>query len=335
MSSYAKYSPAATGGGGGGGTVTSVTASAPLASSGGNTPNISLTGIVPVADGGTNSSTALNNNRVMISSGGAIVEEAAITASRALASDANGLPVASATTATELGFVSGVTSAIQTQLNGKQSTLTIGNLTDAGTDGIVVTGGTGSIIGSGTSLAQHVADTTHNGYLSSTDWNTFNGKQSTLTLGNLTDAGTDGITVTGGTGAVVGSGTSLSQHVSDSTHNGYLSSADWVRFNQASSLQQSIAASTATTTIDLSVAAGSLVTLTASTTLTLNNPTTGGSYLFEFIQDSTTRTVTWPAAVKWPGGTAPIISAASGAKDSVTLYWDGTIYLGNFSQAYS
>lgn len=51
-----------------------------------------------------------------------------------------------------------------------------GNLTDAGTDGIVVTGGTAAVLGSGTSIAQHVADTTHNGYLSSTDWNTFNGK---------------------------------------------------------------------------------------------------------------------------------------------------------------
>lgn len=44
-----------------------------------------------------------------------------ITASRALVSDVNGLPVASATTATELGYVSGVTSAIQTQLNAKST----------------------------------------------------------------------------------------------------------------------------------------------------------------------------------------------------------------------
>lgn len=56
-----------------------------------------------------------------------------------------------------------------------------------------------------------------------------------LATGNLTDAGTDGITVTGGTGAVIGSGTSLSQHVSDSTHNGYLSSADWTTFNNKQS----------------------------------------------------------------------------------------------------
>lgn len=45
----------------------------------------------------------------------------AVTASRAVATDANGLPVASSTTATELGYVNGVTSAIQTQLNGKQA----------------------------------------------------------------------------------------------------------------------------------------------------------------------------------------------------------------------
>jgi uncharacterized protein (DUF2147 family) len=56
--------------------------------------------------------------------GTALSENAAITANRALASDANGLPTHSATTATELGYVSGVTSAIQTQLNAKQATVT-------------------------------------------------------------------------------------------------------------------------------------------------------------------------------------------------------------------
>lgn len=50
---------------------------------------------------------------------GALADLAAITASRALVSDADGLPVASAVTATELGYVSGVTSALQTQLNAK------------------------------------------------------------------------------------------------------------------------------------------------------------------------------------------------------------------------
>lgn len=88
-----------------------------------STSNVSLTtevsGVLPVANGGTNSSASLNNNRVMQSSGGAIVEAAAITANRALISDANGIPTQSTVTNTELGYVSGVTSAIQTQLDAK------------------------------------------------------------------------------------------------------------------------------------------------------------------------------------------------------------------------
>lgn len=103
----------------------------------GNAANV--TGVVAIANGGTNSSTALNNNRVMESIGGSIVEAAAITANMALISDANGLPIASATTNIELGFVSGVTSPIQTQLNNKQTSglswLLLGNLgTTAGTN---------------------------------------------------------------------------------------------------------------------------------------------------------------------------------------------------------
>lgn len=81
-----------------------------------------VTGTLPIVNGGTNSSAALSNNRNIVSSGGALIESAAITANKALASNASGIPIASATTDTELGFVSGVTSAIQTQINGKQAT---------------------------------------------------------------------------------------------------------------------------------------------------------------------------------------------------------------------
>ena len=49
-----------------------------------------------------------------------------LTASRALVSDASGHPAVSAVTSTELGYLDGVTSAIQTQLNGKQATITGG-----------------------------------------------------------------------------------------------------------------------------------------------------------------------------------------------------------------
>jgi len=45
-----------------------------------------------------------------------------LTASRALASDSSGKVAVSSVTATELGYLSGVTSAVQTQLGGKQAT---------------------------------------------------------------------------------------------------------------------------------------------------------------------------------------------------------------------
>lgn len=71
---------------------------------------------LPISKGGTNSGTALNNNRIMRSSGGAITEAPAITVNRALVSDANGIPIASSVTDTTLGYLD-VTSSVQTQLN--------------------------------------------------------------------------------------------------------------------------------------------------------------------------------------------------------------------------
>ena len=47
-----------------------------------------------------------------------------VTASKALVSNSSGKVAASSVTATELGYLSGVTSAIQTQINGKQAKAT-------------------------------------------------------------------------------------------------------------------------------------------------------------------------------------------------------------------
>ncbi len=55
------------------------------------------------------------------------------------------------------------------------------------------------------------------GLLSSADWTTFNNKQSSLTIGNLTSS-TTGLSVSGGTSAVIGSGVALS--IADAVANG-------------------------------------------------------------------------------------------------------------------
>lgn len=60
------------------------------------------------------------------------------TASRAVVTDANGAVDVSSVTATELGYVSGVTSSIQTQLNAKQDSADLVALTNAEIDRIMV-----------------------------------------------------------------------------------------------------------------------------------------------------------------------------------------------------
>jgi len=76
-----------------------------------------------------------------------------------------------------------------------------------------------------------VANTGQSGYLTNTDWNTFNNKQAALSFGNLTETSSSVLTIAGGTGAVIGSGTTIAVKQANSTQSGYLSSTDWNTFN--------------------------------------------------------------------------------------------------------
>ncbi len=55
--------------------------------------------------------------------------------------------------------------------------ITTGNLTEATSAVLTITGGTGAVVGAGTSIQVKQASSTQSGFLSSTDWSTFNGKQ--------------------------------------------------------------------------------------------------------------------------------------------------------------
>jgi hypothetical protein len=70
-----------------------------------------------------------NNYRLIATNGSGVTgEAAAVTASRGLCSDANGIPVACASgpSATEMTYVAGLTSAAQTQINLKLPTTGVG-----------------------------------------------------------------------------------------------------------------------------------------------------------------------------------------------------------------
>lgn len=79
------------------------------------------------------------------------------------------------------------------------------------------------------SIAQ--ATTSASGYLSSTDWNTFNSKEPALTKGNLTESTSSVLTITGGSSSVIGSGVTIQVKQATSLVSGYLSSTDWSTFN--------------------------------------------------------------------------------------------------------
>ena len=73
------------------------------------------------ADGTGNSITNIENANIKAAAAIAVNKLAAATASRALVSDGSGFVSAATTTATEIGYVNGVTSAIQTQLGTKHT----------------------------------------------------------------------------------------------------------------------------------------------------------------------------------------------------------------------
>ena len=104
----------------------------------------------------------------------------------------------SITTSTELSYVHGVTSDIQTQLNGKVPTSRIISTTSP------LQGGGDLSIDRTFSITQ--ATTSTSGYLSNTDWNTFNGKQNALSFGNLS---TSGNLSGSGTNVLVGSSVTI------------------------------------------------------------------------------------------------------------------------------
>jgi hypothetical protein len=165
--------------------------------------------------------------------------------------------------------------------------LTSGNLTEATSSVLTITGGTGAVLGSGTSIQVKQATTSVSGFLSSTDWNTFNGKANALSgttnyhakftsssaIGNslIFDNGTNlGIATSGGTYA----STTLLLRATSATSTNYAFIIEDNATNEIFSIQNSGAltiknagttrltiASTGAATFSSSVTAGGQITM--------------------------------------------------------------------------
>lgn len=77
---------------------------------------------------------------------------------------------------TELSYLKGTTSNIQNQLDNIVG-ITTGNLTESTSSILTISGGTNAVVGAGTTIQVKQASASQSGYLSLTDWTTFNSKQ--------------------------------------------------------------------------------------------------------------------------------------------------------------
>lgn len=151
--------------------------------------------------------TQLNSKQDTLTGASTTITTANLPANLALISNASGKVAASSATATELGYLSGVTSAIQTQLNAKQASITGAATTIATTNltasKAVVSDASGKVISSSTSAAEvgYLAGVT-SAIQTQLDAKqaTITGAASTITTANLT---TNKAVLTDGTGKIV------------------------------------------------------------------------------------------------------------------------------------
>lgn len=94
----------------------------------------------------------------------------------------------------------------------------------------------------------------------------------------------------------------------------------WVNTAHVGSPAVAAGNSGTTKTLDWNSGNNQLLTLTDNCTLTLSNPKDGFTYVIALKQDGAgSRTVTWPAAVKWAGAAAPTLTTTAGRVDLVRL----------------
>ena len=118
--------------------------------------------------------------------------------------------------------------------------------------------------------------------------------------------------------------------------NNYITSPTFLSYKEYVS---AVTISTSTQTLDLSTTNIFNLTLSSNTTLTFTNPPASGtaySFMLYCKQDATgSRTITWPASVKWPNSSVPTLSTGANKLDILNFFTldGGTTYVGALSLA--
>lgn len=133
----------------------------------------------------------------------------------------------------------------------------------------------------------------------------------------------------GGTGATTLAGASIATYTGTET----LTNKTVEAGTFTNGYTEELVTANTTTAYTISLANGSVqyLTLTGNCTYTFPTPAAGKSFTLIQKQDATgSRTVTWPASVKWPAGTAPTVtSTASKADKFVFTAIDSSSWLGS------
>jgi len=325
------------------GTVTSVTGTAPVVSSGGATPAISMAAASASANGYltstdwstfnskqpagtyvTSVAVASSNGFAGTSSGGA-TPSLTLTTSITGVLYGNGTALAAATISAPLAYSAGTLSITQatTSTNGYLTSTDWNTFNNKGSGTVTSVTGTAPVVSSGgttPAISMAAATTSVSGYLTSTDWNTFNNKQ---------PAGSY-LTAVTADAPLSGSGTSGSHLVisqSTTSTNGYLSSTDWNTFNNKQAVSAPV-----TKTADFTVAATDLwlINNKSGSTCTATLPT-ASSYSGRVLhfQNYQAQTVVSASSNVVPivGGSAGTSILLASAGDQCTLVSDGTNWL--------
>lgn len=192
-----------------------------------------------------------------------------LTASRALALGASSELVASATTATELGYVSGVTSAIQTQINAKSPSA---SPTFSGTITTPLTASRALALGASSELVASATTAIELGYVSGVTSAIQTQINAKAPSASPTFSGTVTTPLTASRAVVTGASSELSASTTTSTELGYVSGVTSAIQTQ---VDGKVAKSTFTTKGDL------LTTTAASTIARLGVSGTDGNVLTE------------------------------------------------------
>ena len=80
--------------------------------------------------------------------------------------------------------------------------------------------------------------------------------------------------------------------------------------------------------LDWNLSNSQTITNSGARTITTSNEQSGGVYVLRILRAAgATSSWTWPAAVKWVGGSAPTLSTAANRVDIISFYYDGTRFL--------